>query len=431
MGLAVKSAPVDHGLWAASAPAAPATTTLGDDITADVVIIGGGYTGCSAALHLAEAGRRAVILEAGDIGFGGSGRNVGLVNAGLWTMPEDLLAAAGDVYGDRLLDQLGRAPQLVFDIVEQHGIACEAAHRGTLHCAVGRAGLREITERHRQWSRRGADVELLDAAAAAQMIGSNAYSGALLDRRAGTIQPLAYARGLGAAALRSGAAIFTGSAATGLHDKGAAWQVTTGGGSVTAPWVIAATDAYSNGIWSGLKREQIMLPYFNLATRPLPPDVLKTILPGLQGAWNTKQILSSFRLDAGGRLVFGSVGALRGPGRSIHVRWGERELARIFPQLGAVAFEHIWYGQIGMTDDALPRFHAPARNIVSISGFNGRGIAPGTTFGRDLARLVTGEIGVDDLSLRPTTGREAPFHAMRGAFYEASAELAHFTGSRL
>ncbi|WP_447762130.1 NAD(P)/FAD-dependent oxidoreductase [Sphingopyxis panaciterrae] len=421
----------DHGLWAASAPTAPATSALAADLTADAVIVGGGYTGCSTALHLAELGRSAIILEAGEIGFGGSGRNVGLVNAGLWTMPGDLLAAAGALHGERLLEQLGRAPKLVFDIVARHGIACEAEHRGTLHCAVGRSGLREIGERHRQWSERGADVELLDADAASKLIGSKAYSGALLDRRAGTIQPLAYARGLAAAAIRSGAEIFTRSAATGLYEKGPSWTVATSGGSVTAPWVIVATDAYSSGIWTAIRREQVMLPYFNLATRPLPPDVLKTILPGRRGAWNTSRILSSFRLDAAGRLVFGSVGALRGPGRSIHAHWGERELARLFPQLGTIEFEHAWYGQIGMTDDALPRLHSPAPNIVSISGFNGRGIAPGTSFGRDLARLVAGEIGADELPLPMTAAREAPYHALRGAFYEAGAALAHLAGSRI
>lgn len=431
VGDALRSSPIDHGLWAASAPAAPVTSPLAQDIAADVVIIGGGFTGCSAALHLAEAGRRAVVLEARDIGFGGSGRNVGLVNAGLWTMPDDLLAAAGEVYGERLLDQLGRAPQLVFDIVRRHRIECEAVHRGTLHCAAGAAGLQEITERHRQWSQRGADVALLDPAAASRQIGSSAYSGALLDRRAGTIQPLAYVRGLGAAALRFGAAIFTASAATGCHDKGTGWQVTTAAGSVTAPHVIIATDAYSSGIWSGLKREQVMLPYFNLATRPLAPDILKTILPGREGAWNTRKILSSFRLDAKGRLVFGSVGALRGSGKSIHSRWGERELVRLFPQLEKVSFEHAWYGQIGMTADALPRYHAPARNIISISGFNGRGIAPGTSFGRDLARLIVGDIDAESLSLRLTRERDAPFHAAKGAFYEVSAGLAHFFGSRI
>lgn len=422
--------PHSHGLWEASAPAAPPTQSLSSDMTADVAIVGGGFTGCSAAYHLASAGRSAIILEAREIGFGGSGRNVGLVNAGMWVMPHDLLASLGDTYGERLLTQLGEAPRLVFDLVERLGIDCEAVSRGTLHCAVGRKGLAEIAERARQWQARGADVELLDAGAAERLVGSRAYMGALLDRRAGTIQPLAYVRGLADRAIREGARIHTQTPALAYEDLGSAWKVTTPSGSVTAPWVILATDAYSGAGCSALKREQVMLPYFNLATRPLSEDQLSEILPERQGAWDTKSILSSFRLDRRGRLIFGSVGALRQGGKRIHIDWGKRELARLFPWLGPVSFEHCWYGMIGMTGDAMPRLHRRGRNMVSIGGFNGRGIAPGTTFGRDLARLVLGEIVLEDFPLPLTDLREAPFRSARAAFYEAGAQLAHFTTSR-
>lgn len=426
---------LSHGLWGASAPPAPPTDSLSSDIIADVAIVGAGFTGCSAAYHLASAGVFAVLLEAQDIGFGGSGRNVGLVNAGLWVMPDDLLACLGDRYGGRLLTQLGDAPRLVFDLVERLGIDCEATPRGTLHCAVGTRGFAEISERARQWKARAADVELLNAASAERLIGSRAYTGALLDRRAGTIQPLAYVRGLADHAMREGARVHTQSPVLDFSDLGAAWKVTTSGGSVTAPWVILATDAYSDPAYSnpacaGLKREQVMLPYFNLATRPLTGGQLSEILPGRHGAWDTKSILSSFRLDARGRLVFGSVGALRRGGGRIHADWGKRELKRLFPGLGAVDFEHGWYGMIGMTDNAMPRLHGHGRNMVSISGFNGRGIAPGTSFGRDLARLASGQLAIEDLSLPLTERRDTRLRSARSAFYEAGAQFAHFSGSR-
>lgn len=419
-----------HGLWAASAPPAPETVPLMDDDSADAVIVGAGFTGCSAALHLAAAGRRPVVLEAAGIGFGGSGRNVGLVNAGLWIRPDEVPEAIGAPFGERLIAQLGDAPGLVFDIVERHGIACEAVRNGTLHCAVGRQGLAEITARARQWRRRGADVELLHSRATAWRVGSKVYAGALLDRRAGTIQPLAYVRGLAASAIRLGARIHEHSPATGFEDLGGEWRVTTARGSVTAPWVIIATDAYSAAICPDVKREQVMLPYFNLATRPLSAEALRSVLPGRQGAWDTRSILSSFRLDATGRLVFGSVGALRGTGTRIHADWARRALARIFPRLGEVAFEHGWYGMIGMTRNAAPRLHMHGRNLVSISGYNGRGIAPGTSFGRDLARLVLGEVAPDELSLPVTRLEPARFRAAKQAFYEIGAQLAHFTASR-
>lgn len=420
-----------HGLWEASAPPAPATPALAGDIAADVVIVGAGYTGLSAALHLAERGARAVVLEAVEVGFGGSGRNVGLVNAGMWTMPDDLPDILGAVHGERLLAQLSEAPGLVFDLVERHGIACQAERAGTLHCAADGKGLAEIVERARQWRSRGAPVELLDAGETARRVGSSAYAGALLDRRAGTIQPLAYVRGLATAAIGAGAAVHGGSAVVACEDLGDRWRLRTAGGSVTAPHVIVATNAYSSGIWSMVRTELVRLPYFNLATRPLGDNLRRSILPEREGVWDTRKILSSFRFDRAGRLVFGSVGALRGTGTAIHRDWGRRALARLFPQLGDIEFEQEWYGAIGMTDDALPRFHRHDRNIWSISGYNGRGIGPGTSFGRDLARLTAGEIGSDDLALPLTDLAPARLRVPREAYYEIGAQVAHVTGARL
>src|SRR3546814_7060204 len=221
------------------------------------------------------------------------------------------------------------SPRLVFDLIESLGIDCEATQTGTLHCAAGKKGWNEISERARQWLARGADVELLDAGAAARATGSSAFAGALLDRRAGTVQPLAYVRGLADRAVRAGACIHSGSPETGFEDLGPAWRVTKTGGSVVASWVILATDAYSAGPYADIRAEQVMLPYFQIATRPLAPELQRTVLPGRQGAWDTKSILSSFRLDARGRLIFCSVGALRGPGHPLHSDWVRREISRI------------------------------------------------------------------------------------------------------
>src|SRR4051794_16713195 len=147
----------------------------------------------------------AVVLEAVEVGFGCSGRNVGLVNAGLWMMPHALVSQLGQVHGMRLLALLGEAPSLVFGLIEQHAISCEVARNGTLHCAIGARGLAELEGRARQWQARGAPVRLLDQSQTAQKVGTDAYVGSLLDLRAGTIQPLAYARGLVGAAIKAGA----------------------------------------------------------------------------------------------------------------------------------------------------------------------------------------------------------------------------------
>jgi glycine/D-amino acid oxidase-like deaminating enzyme len=423
--------PRSHGLWEQTAPAAPATEPLAGSLDVEVAIIGGGFTGLSAALHLAQAGMRVAVVEAVDIGFGGAGRNVGLVNAGMWVMPEVLLKAMPAPYGNRLLDLLGNAPKLVFDIVREHGIACEARHVGTLHCAYGQAGFDEIAARAQQWQARGADVELLDAERAGKLLGTRKYAGALLDRRAGTIQPLAYARGLAAAAQKAGAQIFTQSAVMSIERAGDKWCVRTGRGSLTAGWVILSTDAYGTGPGDPARQEQVPLPYFNFATRPLSSQMRAVILPDRHGAWDTQTIMNSFRLDQAGRLVFGSIGALRGTGAAVHRAWAKRALRRLFPGLGEVEFEAEWYGTIGMTANNLPRFHQYAPRMVGFSGYNGRGIAPGTVFGRVLAAYVRGEIGDADLPLPVTPTAPAALRLPKQIFYEAGAQAAHFVADRI
>jgi glycine/D-amino acid oxidase-like deaminating enzyme len=423
--------PHSHGLWELTAPPAPPTTTLKDAVQADVLIVGGGYTGLSAALHLAERGTEVVLLEAKEIGWGGAGRNVGLVNPAQWVLPQVFLDVLGPIYGERLLTLLGNGPRDVFALVEKLGIDCEALNSGTLHCGVGAAGVRELEERARQWSARGAPVRLLDAAETEAKVGSRAYAGALLDLRAGTIQPLAYARGLARAAVAAGATIFTGSEVISAEWIGGKWDVATPTGRVRAENVILATDAYTTGPWSELRREQIHLPYFNFATAPLPADVAETILPERQGCWDTKQVLSSFRFDRAGRLVFGSVGALRNTGTAIHEAWARRAMAKVFPALKNTPFESSWYGLIGMTAENLPRFHRPADGVIAFAGFNGRGIGPGTVIGRTLAHHLLGDIPETELPLPVTSPKIPALGRGMELMYEAGAQAVHFIDARI
>lgn len=419
-----------HGLWERTAPPPPATTTLAGDTVADIAIVGAGYTGLSTALHLAERGRSVVVLEAVEIGYGAAGRSTGLVNAGLWVMPSALKEALGEVYGGRLLDLLRDSPRTVFDIVDKHNIPCELTRVGTIHCGAGEKGAAEIRERARQWQALGAPVRVLDAAETRAKTGTSAYPASLLDLRAGTIQPLAYVRGLGRAAIETGARIFTGSPVERIAREGGAWHLATPGGSVRAKWVLLSTDTYTAHIMPELRGQQVVLPFFHIATAPLSDNVRRTILPEGQGAWDTRTVLSAFRTDAAGRLIVGSVGALRGTGIAVHRGWAQRHVRKLFPQLGEVTFEHEWYGRIGMTNDHLPRLHAPAENMIALAGYNGRGIAPGTVFGRELARHIAGEVPLDGMFLPVTPARNAAFRAVREGYYELGAQIAHLPPSR-
>ncbi|MEH7829025.1 NAD(P)/FAD-dependent oxidoreductase [Gemmobacter denitrificans] len=423
------SDPLTHGLWAQTAPAGPDMPPLAGAAQADVAIIGAGYTGLSAALHLARAGRSVTLIDAAEPGFGGAGRNVGLVNAGMWVQPDIVEQTLPQPYGARLIEALGNGPQLVFETIAREGIACEANPVGTLHCAVGAKGLAELRERHAQWSRRGAPVDLLTDSEAAALIGTRAYAGALQDRRAGTVQPLAYARGLAHAVVRAGGRLHGSSPATALTRHGDGWQITTPQGEVRAGWVILATDAYARHVQTDIAAEQVGLPYFNFATRPLTAAERGAILPQNHGCWDTREVLSSFRMDQAGRLVFGSVGALDAAA-GVHRNWAMRAMTRLFPSLKGVEFETGWYGRIGMTADNLPRLHSFGPQALGVSGYNGRGISPGTVFGQLLARHVLGEIGLADMPLPVTTISLPSFPSLREAYYSLGAAALHLVEAR-
>ncbi|PDT84879.1 FAD-binding oxidoreductase [Sinorhizobium sp. BJ1] len=419
-------------LWHATALAAPETGPLDGDLTSDVAIIGGGFTGLSAALHLAEMGANAVVIEARMIGFGGSGRNVGLVNAGMWVKPDDLIATLGAQAGGRLLNELGDGPSLVYDLVARHGIQCEAVRNGTLHMAVGADGVKDIQEREAQWKKRGAPVEVLSAEKAQALSGAEGFAGALLDRRAGTIQPLAYARGLARAALAAGAQIFTETPLVAAERRGDAWKLTAGRGTLTARHVIVATEAYGALIdgapWRTQTQELTVLPYFQFATNPLPDHVAGRILPERQGAWDTGLVMTSFRMDQQNRLIFGSIGRLDAMAAGTHRAFAARSVRKLFPFIGDFRFEYWWDGRIGMTTNNLPVMHVLAPNVVSISGYNGRGIAPGTVFGRALARHVTGDSSAIPLAETPIT--PDPWRNLKSAFYHAGAQAKHLIDRR-
>lgn len=421
---------LSHGLWAQTAPPSPKLNPMEGAQSADVAVIGGGYTGLSAALHLAETGTDTILLEAKEIGFGGAGRNVGLVNAGLWLMPDDVVRIVGQAHGERLIEVLGASPDLVFDLIEKHAIQCEAMRQGTLHCAHSPGGFRALQQREAQWHRRGAPVTLLSREDAAPKIGSDCFHGALLDRRAGTIQPLAYAYGLAQAAKSAGARLHAGSPVSDLKRESNHWHLTTPSGHVRAKAVILATHGYPQSAFSRREKELIPFNFFQFATSPLPEKVRKSILPGGQGAWDTDLILSSFRLDHSGRLIVGSVGQVENMGYSLHKSWTRRTIKKIFPQVGSTALEYAWNGRIAMTVDHVPRFHILGEDLVSVSSYNGRGIGPGTVFGKLLAELVQGA-SPDTIPLPVSKPKGILTRSLRGLFYETGARMYHLIQRRI
>ena len=409
-------------LWDMTAPPPPETPPLEGAQSCDVAIVGGGFTGLSAALHLVEQGTNVIVVEAEKIGHGGSGRNAGLLNAGMWLDPEVVVERAGEEAGERINNVFIHAPAQVFDLIDRHGIECEATRTGTLYLATSEKARKKIAERGRQMNARGARMEILGKEVTAEKTGTEAYHACLLDPDAGTINPMGYVRGLAHAAQKAGARIHTGTPVTELERKGADWRVSTARGEVVAPNVILATNAYTDRLWPGLAREIYPLYYFQFATKPLSENLSKSILPERQGAWDSKKAMASFRFDAAGRLIVGSVGSIPQGGGWLRTRWAEYKLKQLFPHLPPVEWETQWMGRIAFTDDNLPHMHELAPGVLTCIGYNGRGIAPGTVMGKAMAHHLLG-LADDGLPLPMSDVQPASFGAVRSAYYNIGAGL--------
>lgn len=381
--------PLSPSLWAATAPPAAETPPLAEPTRADVCVIGGGYCGLSAALHLAEQGADTILLEAREPGWGGSGRNGGQVIPGLKYDPTELRAKFGEEHGRRLVDFAGRTADTVFDLIDRHAMDVPHVRAGWIQGAHTEAGLEEVARRAEQWSAWGASTELLDRAGAARKLGTDSYLGGWIDRRGGAIQPLAFARGLARAALAAGARIHGGTAVTKLERRGERWHVETDRGvAVDAGRVLLATNGYTGDLVPRLRRTVIAVNSFQVATEPLTDNLRKTILPEGHVSSDTRKLLLYFRFDHQGRLLMGGRGPFREPKGAEDWAHLERVLGKLFPQVKGTPIAYRWCGRVAVTRDFLPHLHEPAPGLLVDIGCMGRGVGLQTTMGKALARYL-------------------------------------------
>lgn len=369
--------------------AAPAASfaPLGGERSAEFAIVGGGITGLSAALHLAEAGRSVVLLEARQPGWGASGRNGGQVNPGLKSAPSQVLRDFGPRFGPALVEAAWSAPDVVFDLIARHRIACGAVRGGTIRAATEPAQLAPLRELTAQCADLGRPVMWLDAEAIAQRTGTARYVGGMIDPAGGQLDPLAYTAGLAAAATRAGAVIHGETPVLRLQSASGAWALSTPAGGVKAPTVLVATNGYSGRLWGRLARSVVPVYSAIAATAPLPAELRARILARREVLYELGGITVYYRVDAEGRLLVGGRSRSRdlsGPADLPHL---VRLAGRLWPDLAGVAWTHGWNGQLALTLDHYPHWHNPQPGLVAVLGYNGRGVAFATTCGRALARM--------------------------------------------
>ena len=363
---------------------------LDGDRAADVCVIGGGYTGLSAALHLAQAGADVVLVEAHRVGFGASGRNGGQVGSGQRLDQGSLERMLDDAHASRLWHLAEEAKALVAQLIAAHGIACDY-RPGVVHADWTERGVRE-THAYAAKLLEDYEYDLIEPLTRDEMralVGSPVYQGGAIDWGAGHLNPLAFALGLARAAAQAGATLCEGTLVERV-EPGTRPVVVTESGRVTADRVILAANGYLGNLEPTVAARVMPINNFIVATAPLG-DLAASVLARDVAVADSKFVVNYFRLSPDGRLLFGG-GENYGYAFPDDIRALVRKpLLTVFPQLEGVEFTHAWGGTLAITRNRLPHVAAPAPGLLSAAGYSGHGVALATLAGRVLAEASRGD----------------------------------------
>jgi len=391
--------------YAATATPHDAYPVLKGAQKADVCVIGGGYTGLSAALHLAEAGRDVILIDAQRVGFGASGRNGGQLGSGQRVEQDALEKMVGPDAAARLWEMGQDAKALVKSLIGKHNIDCH------LKPGVAWAGSADSDVRHLHayaellQTRYGYDqIAPLDAQAFRTVCPSPDYHGGVLDMGAAHLHPLNFALGLARAASAAGVRIFEGSAANTIDEVDPA-TVRTDAGHIIADHVVLACNGYMGGLNRKVAARVMPINNFIVATEPLG-DAAKDVLARDVAVADSRFVVNYFRLSHDGRLLFGG-------GESYGYRFPSdiaakvrKPMSVVFPHLRDVRIDHAWGGTLAITMKRFPYLARLAPNMLSASGYSGHGVGTATHAGALMAQAIMGQSdGFDTMAKVPT----APF----------------------
>jgi gamma-glutamylputrescine oxidase len=385
--------------YAATAHPARRHDPLRGETRADVCVVGGGYTGLSAALHLAEAGMDVVLVEAHRVGFGASGRNGGQLGSGQRVDQAGLEKLVGQSDAAKLWALAEEAKDLVKGLIKHHNIECDL-RPGVVETGSSPAQVRDLhAHAGHLRDRYGYDqIELLDAPACHALCPSPAYMGGYLDRGAAHLHPLNYALGLASAAIAAGVRIYERTRVHHIEERQPT-VVRTDKGRVVADHVVLACNGYLGGLNQKVAARVMPINNFIVATAPLGEDAARVLTQDVAVA-DARFVLNYFRLSSDRRLLFGGGESYgyRFPGDIAAVV--RRPMAQIFPHLANVRIDYAWGGTLGITMKRMPYLARLSPSILSASGYSGHGVGTATHAGQLMALAIQGQSDGFDIMAR-------------------------------
>ena len=355
----------------------------------DVVVIGGGYTGLSAAIRLARSGASVAVLEAEQLGHGASTRNGGMVSGILKSSPATLARRAGHETARAIFGEAQSSVPHLENVIEQEGIDCDYSRCGMYFAAYTRRHLDAMRAERDELAAFGIQTRILSAQEGQGELASDYYHGGKLLEVAGGLQPAAYHRGLAAAATRNGAALFERARVTSLDRRAGGWRVTCGRGTVDASNVLVATNGYTNGGPWSFGRKLIPIRSYVMVTEALPAEKIRALIPRGRMIQDTKNLLYYFRPSPDGtRIVFGGRASFVEIDLAESARRLMQGLRQIFPEaMRNVRATHSWNGTVAFTFDRLPHI-GQEDGLHYALGYCGQGVAMATYLGDRVAQAI-------------------------------------------
>jgi gamma-glutamylputrescine oxidase len=373
-------------------------TPLDGSRRADVCIIGGGYTGLSSALHLAERGYDVVLLEARKPGWGASGRNGGQLCSGQRKDQVELTKMVGADAARELWILAEAAKDLAKDLIAKHQIDCDLKP-GIAH-ANHKPGYAGESREYVDFLRQQYDyhqIEYLEPDAMAELVGSDSYHGGSLDMGAAHLHPLNYALGLADAALAAGARLYE-STVVESYQEGKPNRIVTNRGIVEADSIVLACNGYLGKLEQRVSGKIMPINNFVIATEPLSDEQLKVICPRDVAIADSRFVVNYYRLSADKRMLFGGGENYRQNFPANIANFVRKPMLQVYPKLADTRIDYAWGGTLAVTLNRMPHFGRLGRhNTYFAQGYSGQGVAMATLAGKMISDAIAGEAESFDL----------------------------------